>query len=113
MAVYRGRSTWVDAVQFHDYHLRGYAVTDAGATITLDLVWDYPGQRKLDSSIRFSGVALYRFTHTSAAIITDIEEVPLPGLVDDISEELSRWAHEHGLSGWRGSVPEYKAYLVE
>ena len=31
-------------MDFHDYHLRGYEVVEFGSVITLDLVYEYPGQ---------------------------------------------------------------------
>jgi len=51
-------------MDFHDYHLRGYEVAEFGSVITLDLVYEYPGQVVRKSRIRFEGVKLYHFVHT-------------------------------------------------
>jgi hypothetical protein len=61
-------------MKYHDYHLQGYTVADFGGKVTLHLVLDYPGRSRDESYIEFSRVALYNFTHTTAAIVTDIVE---------------------------------------
>jgi hypothetical protein len=38
-------------MQFHDYHLRSYEVSDFGRVITLDLVYEYPGRAVRESQI--------------------------------------------------------------
>lgn len=47
-------------MRYHDFHLRGYSVSDFGAHIELDLVYDYPDCEKVESRITFSGVASER-----------------------------------------------------
>ncbi len=59
-------------MQYHDYRLRSYSVNDFGSTITLDLIFDYPGSRVRISNIRFNEVILYNFIHLGGTIITDI-----------------------------------------
>jgi hypothetical protein len=88
-------------MDFHDYHLRGYEVAEFGSVITLDLVYEYPGQVVRKSRIRFEGVKLYHFVHTVGAIITDIEEVSLNGLVREHEASISAWSKEQGVADWR------------
>ena len=98
-------------MRYHDWHLDGYSVADRGKSVVLHLLWDYPGQVRERSDIRFSDVALYHFTHTGGAIITDIDEIPLATLIDQISGELVEWSRLYGLNGWRSSAADYKEHL--
>ncbi len=88
-------------MEFHDYRLRSYHVTEFGGLITLDLVYDYPGQAVRKSQIRFHGVKLYHFVHTTGAVITDIEEVSLEGVLNEYEASISAWAKDQGVADWR------------
>jgi hypothetical protein len=98
-------------MRFHDYHLKGYEVSEFGETIAFHLVYDYPNTKKDESRIRFSDVALYNFVHTSGAIITDIEELPIPDFVREMGDQLSEWNRMYGLRHWKDSLSEYSLKL--
>ena len=66
-------------MRYHDFHLREYHVSDFGKRITLHLVYDYEAKPREESHIEFCEVALYNFTHTGGAIITDVDEASLVG----------------------------------
>jgi hypothetical protein len=83
-------------MRYHDFHLAGYAVTDFGRTVSLCLVYDYPGVKKEESKIEFTDVAAYHFIHTGGAIITEIEEEKLGNLLSKIGGKLVEWWHLHG-----------------
>ena len=88
-------------MQFHDYRLRSYKVEEFGSLITLDLVYDYPGQTLRESQVRFHGVKLYHFVHTTCAIITSIDEVSLKRLLSEHEIIITAWAKEQGMADWR------------
>ena len=88
-------------MQFHDYRLRSYKVEEFGSLITLDLVYDYPGQTLRESQVRFRGVKLYHFVHTTGAIITSIDEVSLQRLLSEHEISITAWAKEQGMADWR------------
>lgn len=98
-------------MRYHDFHLREYRVADFGRRITLDLVFDYAGKPREESRIEFSAVALYNFTHTGAAIITDIEEASLGDLLGEVGATLTIWNKQQGISGWRDSLENYRVSL--
>lgn len=98
-------------MRFHDYHLNKYEVTDNGETITFSLVYDYPGTEKDQSCIKFSDVALYNFIHTSGAIITDIEELPIPDLILEVGGQLAEWNRMYGIRFWKDSAQNYSFKL--
>jgi hypothetical protein len=98
-------------MRYHDFHLREYQVADFGRRITLDLVFDYAGKPREELQIEFSDVALYNFTHTGGAIITDIEEASLADLLGDIGATLTMWNKQHGITGWRDSIENYRVFL--
>lgn len=76
-------------MKFHDYHLRGYSVTDYGKTITLDLVASLsPGADV--SAIRFSDVVVYHFTHLGGAIISDIFETTFLDAANETGYDLAK-----------------------
>jgi hypothetical protein len=99
-------------MDFHDYHLRGYSVSDFGSTVTLDLLYDYEGRPRRQSTIAFTGVTLYHFTHTGGAIITDITEVPVVEQITEVAEDLACWHKWYGLVGWGDGIETYKAYVA-
>ena len=98
-------------MRYHDFHLREYRVSDFGKHITLDLVYDYPGKPKEESQIEFADVALYNFTHTGGAIITHIEESGLSDLFREVGASLTDWNHQHGVTGWRDNLENYRKSL--
>jgi len=83
-------------VQLHDFRLKGYSVSAAGTRVMLDLEYAYPNQPKEESLIEFADIAAYHFVHTGGAIITDIEEVPLADLLDEVGGQLAEWWRLHG-----------------
>ena len=100
-------------MRYHDYHLDRYEVSDRGQTITLHLVYGYPGQETDYSCIRFVGVALYSFVHTQNAIITDISEVSIPELLSEYRAEVDEWNRMYGLKHWKDSVDSYGTKLQD
>jgi hypothetical protein len=101
-------------VRFHDFHLAGYTVSDHGATIVLELVWDYPGEPYETSRIKFSNVAAYHFIHTGGAIILDIAELPLDELLQQIGDQLAEWWRLHGgYAHWNDDRSKYLATLEQ
>ncbi|HEY5346353.1 MAG TPA: hypothetical protein VIK62_08430 [Verrucomicrobiae bacterium] len=83
-------------MNYHDYHLRSYSVSDFGNTITLDLVCDYPNSPKDESKIEFTDVVAYHFIHTGGTIITEIDEIPVIELLEKVGDSLLEWSHQHG-----------------
>ncbi len=98
-------------MKYHDFHLQGYEVTEKGKTITFHLLYDYPDAEKEESNIKFNDVVLYNFTHTSGAIITDIEEVDVSGLVHGIWNEIKEWNRMYGVSYWEADIENYISSL--
>ena len=93
-------------MEFHDYRLRGYQVAEFGHLISLDLVYDYPGQAVRESQIRFHGVKLYHFAHASGAIITDIDEVSLEAVLNEYEPSITAWAKDQGVADWRTDIQQ-------
>ena len=101
-------------MKYHDFHLRGYSVSDFGKTIRLDLVWNYPNSSKEESVIEFSDVAVYNFIHTGGAIITGIVPTALSKLPEKLDDDLVEWARKHGgLILFEDSLEACKARLEE
>jgi len=101
------------AMRFHDYHLKGYSVSDFGRTILLDLIYDYE-ERPVDiSEIEFSSVTLYHFVHTTGAIILDILPTTISRILSDYADEIIEWARCDSLQNWTGSLKSYEEYLLE
>ena len=99
-------------MQYHDYHLRGYSVSDFGNTITLDLVFDYPNHSKRESVIKFADVAAYEFVQTGGAIITDICQTKLSEISKELDEDLVGWARKFGgLINYDGDLESCKEKL--
>lgn len=103
----------VREMKFHDFHLKGYSVLESGRRIVLDLMYDYPNQEMEKSRIEFSGVVCYHFSHTTGAIITDIEEVRVEELVKEEAALLESFAHAHGLTHWEKNLEQYANSLVK
>ena len=98
-------------MRFHDYHLAGYAVTDYGKTITLNLTWDYPDTTQPESHIRFSDVAMYHFDHSDGAIVTDIDEIPLEEMILRHKEEINLWRRTLAVRYWDSDMEGYQSKL--
>ena len=98
-------------MRYHDFLLEKYEVSDRGKTITFHLIYDYPNITRDESVIRFSNVALYNFSHTAGAIITDILETPIPDLLAEIGGRLTEWNHLHGVDSWTGNLESYRDAL--
>jgi hypothetical protein len=98
-------------MRYHDFHLREYRVSDFGKRITLDLVYNYAGRPTDESQIEFADVALYNFTHTGGAIVTDIEEASLEDLMKEVGSSLVNWYQQYGLTGWRDNLENYRDTL--
>jgi hypothetical protein len=98
-------------MRYHDFHLREYKVSDFGKRITMHLVYDYAGKPKDESLVEFTDVALYNFTHTGGAIVTDIEEAALGDLFSEVGGALVGWHKRHGVAGWAHSLDDYRTVL--
>jgi len=98
-------------MRYHDFRLHGYRVADFGKRITMELFSDYAGEPRHESWIEFSDVALYNFTHTAGAIITEIEEVSLENLLTDERASLEAWNQQQGVGGWKDSIEGYRHFL--
>ena len=98
-------------LRFHDFNLEGYEVSQFGTRIVLHLVLDAPGKESERSDICFSDVALYNFTHTAGAIVTDIEECSVSDLLDEIGVRVVEWNRLHGIRQWGTSFGSYKATI--
>jgi hypothetical protein len=75
------------------------------------LIIDYPGQERDESCISFTGVALYHFIHASAAIILDIEEIPVPNLLKEWGSEIAEWNRMHDVRLWKDNLQDYSLRL--
>jgi len=98
-------------MRYHDYHLKKYEVSDRGETITFHLVYGYPEEETDDSYINFSNVALYNFSHTTDAIITDIEETEISELMQEYGNEITEWNRMHGVRFWKENLQNYSHWL--
>lgn len=101
----------METLRYHDFHLRGYSVSEFGTRIVFDLVYDYPDCDKDESLITFSDVACYSFIHPSGAIITDIDEVDVASLVADEAAFFTEVAPQYGLRHWRHSNTTLADYV--
>lgn len=104
-------------MRYHDFRLKGYAVSDYGATITLFLVRDAlpeiePG---MESHIEFTEVEAYHFLHTGGAILTDILEVSLEQMIGEVSTKIAEWICQVGPPSWywKGTAPKYLSALQD
>ena len=101
-------------MQYHDYHLKAYTVSEYGRKITLHLSYDYPNQAKRESYIEFSDVSAYHFVHTGGSIITGIEEVSVGNLLESHGHSLSGWWRLHGgYIYWNDDLMVYRSALEE
>lgn len=103
-------SQLVEEFDYHDFHLRGYAVRDYGQSIILDLTSGSEPERT--TLLTFSGVESYRFLHTGGAIVTCILKVPFMEAVREIGADFSTEFRRHGgLSVSFECNEEYGAYF--
>lgn len=102
-------------MNYHDYHLRSYTVSDFGRTLTLDLVYDDCDKPQLESRIEFSGVVVHQFTHDLPAIIIEIDPVSLSWLLLEKDAPMSQWMSTCCyVNPYRGDTPEgYVQYLKD
>lgn len=99
-------------MRFHDFHLAGYRVSDFGATICLELVYDYPGQPKEASVIEFSDVAAYHFVHTGPATMNHIAEDSIEAFLKRHGPSLAEWWRLYGgVHLWHDDPAKYRANL--
>ncbi len=94
-------------MRYHDYHLDKYEVSNRGEIITFHLVYEYAGEETNHSTITFSDVTLYNFTHTAGAIITDIYEERIRDFVSKWGEELKEWNRLYGVTLFNDSLDNY------
>lgn len=94
-------------MRYHDLHLSGYTVSDFGSRIVLHLVSEYPGRPREESHIEFSDVACYHFVHTTSAVMTDLQELPVAQVVKQNEVFLSATAKDQGLKFWKADVNDY------
>jgi hypothetical protein len=52
-------------------------------------------------------VALHHFEHPAGAIITDIEEVSVAEVVQELRARIVEWARRYGLTGWKTDIDQY------
>ena len=100
-------------MHYHDYHLRGYTVSEFGKRIVLDLVFDYAGLPKAESRIEFTGVAAHQFTLGMGAIIVEIVEEPIAAFVESQRPLLAQIANEIGLAHWVAPGDDYAQRLED
>jgi len=98
-------------MRYHDFHLREYQVSDFGKRVALHLEYDCAGKPREESHIEFADVALYNFTHTGRAIITDIEETALVDLFREVGGSLVNWNTQHGVAGWKTTIEDFRVTL--
>ena len=101
-------------MRFHDFHLEGYTVSKFGCEIVLELFLEYADKPREESRIRFSDVVAYDFLHTGAAIITDIDEVPISEFVQKLGDQLAEsWRCHGGYRHWDDDRTKYIATLEQ
>ena len=98
-------------MNYHDWHLAGYSVSDYGTRIALHLSWDYPSEEKKQNDIQFTDVAAYHFTHSGGAIITDIDERPIGDYTEYESEFIQTTHTQMGLRYFQKDLATYLNYL--
>jgi hypothetical protein len=109
-------------MQFDDFALEGYDVSNFGTRIVLRLQRDSGDTGSEQLEVRFSEVALYNFTHTAGAIITAIDECTVAELLNEVGTRVVEWSHSYGIAQWNNSLggyrtaletQEYKAWRIE
>lgn len=101
-------------MKYHDYHLEGYSVTDFGKTITLNLVYNYPGASRDESKISFSDAIVHHFICVGGAIIVDINESKPSEMSKEQGAALVEWASRFGgLAYYDGDLERFKLSLEQ
>lgn len=101
----------VEEFDYHDFHLRGYTVSDFGRSLSLDLISGGDPQRLTE--LNFFGVASYRIVHTGGAIITYILEMPFLDAIKETDFDFIEDFRKHGgLRVYFDSIEEYGAYFA-
>lgn len=100
-------------MKYHDYHLESYEVSEFGESITLNLVYAYPGYEVDKSRIAFKGVAFHHFINTTGSIITGIEELSVEALLSKHSTQITEWSRVYGVRYWRSDMASYISYLKD
>jgi hypothetical protein len=98
-------------INCHDWRLTSYSVRDDGTRIMLHLLWNYPGQKRREHDIHFSGVGAYRFIHGDGSILSDVDEAPIAAFIRNEDEFIRRTAGEIGLRHWPGDICAYRDFL--
>jgi hypothetical protein len=98
-------------MRYHDYHLSKYEVSDRGETITFHLAYGYPGEETKQSCILFYDVALYNFVHTENSIITDIVELPISELLQEIGTDIVERNRKYRIRLWKDNLQNYSLLL--
>jgi len=98
-------------MRYHDYHLDKYEVSKGGETIAFYLVYEYPEEETDKSVITFTDVALYNFTHTAGAIITDIYDEPVREFISKWGKEIQEWNRMQGVRYFKDSLEDYASSL--
>lgn len=102
----------VRKMEYHDWHLSGYSVTDFGQNIILHLAWNYPDSDYRENHIEFSDVAAYHFLHTDGTILTVLKEFHVSSFIDDHEDYFKTTAQQQGLRYWDGDFTKYKQHIV-
>lgn len=98
-------------MRYRDWRLTSYSVRDDGTRIVLHLLWNYPGQKKREHDVQFSGVGAYRFVHGGGSILTEVDEAPIRTFIDAEHSFIRHTASQVGLRHWSGDICAYRTYL--
>ena len=87
-------------MRYHDFHLKDYTVSNHGVIVTLCLIKTEgsapEAKQKVESHIEFSDVETYNFIHSGGAILTDILEVSLEQMINEVYPKLAEWSIQIG-----------------
>ena len=106
-------------MRYHDFHLKEYTVSNHGAIVTLCLIKTEgsapEAKQKVESHIEFSDVETYNFIHSGGAILTDILEVSLEQMINEVYPKLAEWSIQIGPPTWywKETAAEYLNSLQE
>lgn len=98
-------------MNYHDYLLDAYKVSEAGRTIELEFSNTNSSTHR--PKLKFTEVALYHFIHTQGTIILDIEEVHLAALLNRYEQQIAEWNRWYGVTHWKADFPQYQKTLKE
>ena len=80
--------------------------------MNLHLIYGYRNAAKDWSSIAFTKIALDNFTHVSGAIATEIDEVPITKMPQEIGDNFVEWNQMYGSKFWKATLQNYTQHLV-